>query len=510
MDERLRFVGSVVPDEKSSAHFQDVILPLVDSVLAQLRVSKCSYQITIDNLSAASVTEQDIQISGHSMDVALFLALLAAPLGLSVPTSALFTGHIGGASGQILMVRSLSEKIQCAIDSPDVTRFHIPELDADGSLKRLRPQLREELHCIIAKAKRDMRITHARNITELIQDVFGEHSILLASLQNGLFNQSLKVDTQSARYLCSDLPARFLKHLRELFMQLDEDNAHKLCQAWVKHHFESKQYPTGAGSQLSMMVTGLPPQVKKRLRQKFPLSKENRLTLGKFANATDATDVQSLFNLEQLLIPTSSEIVDDKENKLVTSRVLDDLLKAISPHQLAKSIASPLFEARATYFLTTSKVRDSSDFFEVITSFHVHLLQHMNSIQPPSKPSLYRPQAINLVEQAYAKGGGVKAALRESLEPLQGGVASVLDSMTHFLIEEQKGYQVRDCLATAIAPLDWQSEINLMDALISKIKPDLPDDLQSLTAEELAGDWQHYLIQYSNSQNQFHQIIRNI
>jgi len=507
--QRLEFVGDVQPSEKSLKHFTEVVLPLADSVLARFNISQCSYRITINNLGAASISNQNIQITGHSMDVSLFLTLLATPLGLAIPADYLFTGHIGGAKGQILLVQSLPEKIQCAIEAKHITKFFIPSLESDDSLRALRPKLREELHCTIAKAKREIKISPANDVTELVRNVFDEHTVLLGALQTGRYKDALAINDTFTKHMGHNLEDRFIHHLKNLWMHLDDERAHVLCREWVHYHLAQNHYPADAGGQLTQLLRCLPPQVKKHLRQNLSIPKENRLKLAKLACKTDADDVQLLFSLERALRPNNKNTNKQKPDTQITSIILDDLLEKVSPHYLAKEISAPLFEARALYFLPKNTVADSTEFFEIITSFYVHVLQHIGNIKSQAVDSLYRADAIALLERAYNQHKGSKGALRESLNPLHGGLAHILNAMIQTLCEERQNHHVQDTLATVIDPLDWLEELALMKALLARIQPDLPTDLQSLTAEELACNWRHLVVQYAKTQNQFHELIRN-
>ncbi len=109
--ERLCFSGPVSLNEKTLGHVRSVILPLADRLVAYLDLPRSNYEISIANISAASLYDKGVALSGYSADLPIFLAIISAALGIPVETNVVSTGHIASLDGDIRMVKELPAKI---------------------------------------------------------------------------------------------------------------------------------------------------------------------------------------------------------------------------------------------------------------------------------------------------------------------------------------------------------------------------------------------------------------
>ena len=55
--DRISFVGPVAFEEPSSIHIHDILIPIVDSVLDSLKLGKRSFEISVVNPGAVSVSD---------------------------------------------------------------------------------------------------------------------------------------------------------------------------------------------------------------------------------------------------------------------------------------------------------------------------------------------------------------------------------------------------------------------------------------------------------------------
>ena len=503
--ERVVCSGPVSLSESSLEHLENVILPLVDSLVESLGSEKFCYQVQIRNIGAASVFEQQTVISGHSMDVSLFIGLLGASLGLSVSNDSLFTGHIG-VDGRILMIKSLPQKLACAVNSTEVRDFFIPSIDSESSLKLLRPKLRERLHCEIVQAKESLSIRQVNTVEELILSVFSENDVLLGALSTNRF-YSEESNERALAHLSANLSQRFYKELRRIWMELDVSEWEKLIHAWLEYHIGAKLYPSKCGAQFCAEVQSLPPQIKRHLRENLSAIKSARMKLAQLAQESDSTDIEKLFALENLL--GRSATLPPKEVEQATSTVLDTLLLELSERELSKRITAPLMEARVQFRLVSTKVSDSEEFYEIVHAFYVHLLQQTGDVVLDMQNPILKSESQKLLKMSYREENGLKVALREALEPTQGGISLVLDKMTQALGSQRQNSYVSYILNKAVDLLDSKEELQLAEVFLMRLRPDLPDDLQNLTAVELTQDWQGLILRYIQTRDQFHQLLRN-
>jgi len=80
--DRLCFTGVVGFEPKTREHIEKIILPLVERIFRHLHLEPDSYDLSVANPGAASAAEVPPTITGFSADVPVFLAFLAASLGL--------------------------------------------------------------------------------------------------------------------------------------------------------------------------------------------------------------------------------------------------------------------------------------------------------------------------------------------------------------------------------------------------------------------------------------------
>ena len=502
--DRIVFGGEISLSDSTLMHLREVLLPLVDSILSSLGVPSCCYRLSISNFSAASVVEQQTVISGHSLDVSLLLGLLSAPLGLRVPAKSLLTGHVD-ANGAILMVQSLPEKMQSAISSLGISRFYIPRLDSEQSLKALRPKLRESLHCAIAQAKGSIEIQPVAHLCDLIRSVFDEEAVLSGALSTGRFSQA-SFTAPIAQHLGADLPRRFFDTIRQSWMQLE--SAQMLWGAWFRAHIGMKLYPSGAGRSFANLIQSLPPQARRFVSAELYHFGDSRLQLIAFAKHSDESDVHILSSLESLL-GEAQDVSSASEKSEVSNRSLEKLLSKLSARVIAKQITAPVMEARAQFQLHSTQVADSGEFFDTIRAFYLHVLGKTGGVILDAQNPFLQAEAISLLKRAYPHKNGLKQAMSEAIEPTQGGIFTVLNTMAQTLCTERESSYVTHALDTVIDSLDWEEELRLAESFLSRVKADLPPDLQNLSAEELTSDWQSLIIQYVRSRDQFHETLRN-
>lgn len=183
---RLRFIGSGQFAEKTMLHIKGVLLFLAYSVLDPLGLPKLKYCISVANLGAASVNDIGLKISGFSADVPVLLGILAASLNLSIPDDVIATGHIASLDGDIRMVKGVPAKVQAAITAK-MARFICPTTDQDSSLDCFTPLKMRQIRAALAQAKREIKIIAVRDINDLVQAVFSDEQVVLASLRHGFF-----------------------------------------------------------------------------------------------------------------------------------------------------------------------------------------------------------------------------------------------------------------------------------------------------------------------------------
>ena len=118
------------------------------------------------------------------------------------------------------------------------------------------------------------------------------------------------------------------------------------------------------------------------------------------------------------------------------------------------------------------------------------------------------PDAVALLERAFAKWGGFNGALAEARWPTRGGLRAALDAMTDQLKTEQQAKYVSYVFKEAIDALDHDARAAFVAALLDRLRPDLPADLQEQPAERFVDHYEAIARAYVDSRDQVNGLLR--
>ena len=90
---RLLFAGPAAFSRKTANHIAGVILPAADIIFKALNLPQKCFEISVVNLGVASLMDVGITISGYSVDVPIFTAMLSAELQMAIPENVISTGQ---------------------------------------------------------------------------------------------------------------------------------------------------------------------------------------------------------------------------------------------------------------------------------------------------------------------------------------------------------------------------------------------------------------------------------
>ena len=135
-NDRLVFSGSVKFDQQGKQQLNKIVLPQVDQILIALGQSFDCYELSITNPGATSSSDLQLNITGFSIDVAAFMALLSVSLNIPIKQDIAFTGHLSSKSGDISPVKSLPAKCVAVLEDGNINEFVYPDLNMDISLKK--------------------------------------------------------------------------------------------------------------------------------------------------------------------------------------------------------------------------------------------------------------------------------------------------------------------------------------------------------------------------------------
>lgn len=519
---QIRFAGPIAFVPSVQLHLQEVVFPVVDRIRTMLGLSPVTFEVSAANVGATSCHDIGIQVAGFSADASVFIAALAALLGIPVPPDVLVTGHVASLDGDITAVSALPAKLAAASTDPTVRRFLYPRFDRDASLSLLSPNELAAMEDALleADAHGQPRTFAVRDVAELIAQVFTEEDIVLANVRAGFFGASIPQTPMSDLFarvlqrLSDRIEARFWSVLEGQFQGGRGAEANELLRARVAMHIRRKEYPTDFGRKLTQLLQSLPPPVR-GLGATFPLLPVRQcIELSQFAGEVDHGDVQFLFETaagkaaDSARSPLQATPITGAQERLKSSAGLDLVLDSICGNALAQRIGLPIDTARATYQLESVTTSSHHDFLRICSSFYSHLLCHVCCSAISVDPGAAVRDALDLVGQAFEREGGLSGAEAEARDATRGGLRFVLDAMTESFKRDQQSKEVRRVLKEAIDPMDWASKVTIMSELLTRLGSGLPPDLRARPVERYAKSVEALIQQYVKSVNEMGRLMR--
>jgi hypothetical protein len=180
---------------------------------------------------------------------------------------------------------------------------------------------------------------------------------------------------------------------------------------------------------------------------------------------------------------------------------LDYLLERIEETSLVRHIDKKLDQARASYRIDTSVIKNESQFIEAITAFWLHC-----GTPKPIDPGLVehsaaKAEAIEMLHQAYTRHGGYAAAYSEARNGIHGGLLCVFDVLIQELKFQKRRAYVRFHFRKAVDQSDPRAQVALMTALMHRFPNSVPKELRRKPPEHFVKKSEEILISLSESMN---------
>ena len=516
--ELVSFVGPVAFEEPTAKHTRDVLIPVVDGIADSLGLPKRSFEISVVNPGAASVSDLGVRIRGFSADVPVLLAMLSAALKMPAPDDIVTTGHIASVEGDIGAVKAIPAKVQAAGMDDSVRYFICPDLEKDKSLTVLSPKQRQLSIEAIAAARNYVRIKSVCTIAELIEEVFTEQSIIEASLESGFYGVIKKQSDcmnplQTAVYFLANNKRRFWKVLQRYFMTGKGLEGRRLLEAFARFHIAQKSYPAMLGHKLFELICSLPPVVR-RLKMDFPILDTGLcIELSTFARKSDYMDVPVLFDAAHGRNIAYKSVICSAPPEPTTSdsdcTAFDMLTAHISEQAFARKYGIAIDSARGSYALDSSTVSSYDQFIDTVQAFYIHVQQYLHPDAALDMDKT-RSEATDILERAFRLKGGEKWAFGQAMDGTQGGLRSVLDTFTDQYKRERRAAYIRKLFKEAVDSMDWDQRVAFMCGAMKRMGPFLPPELKDEPPERFAGNYEAIVQAYVQSLDRVGQLLRTM
>lgn len=298
-----------------------------------------------------------------------------------------------------------------------------------------------------------------------------------------------------------DFSDSFLKRI----ISGEYDSAAEFLKEFLEAHLSENRYPKGIGSGLFDALVAISQEKKAKIQfPLFPTTFNDRLFA--VADSSNSTDAKLLFIINSGNSIKTLQADNGNQDHAIENR-LEIILRKIDAINLTRKIALPIDSARAS-FAFQSVTADPDGFDEVLVSFYSHLLSSLNRKISDSDHYALGAEAYELLNRAYTNKGGIKAAMVDVVEGVNGGLRQVFDAMVEQLKYEEKEAYVNYVLKTEIDPLDWDAKVSLMKSFLEKLRGNLPKEITRDPPERFVSNWEVIVKAYVRSIEQVKSILK--
>jgi hypothetical protein len=494
-DNRLVYGSDSVFPESSREHFEIDIIPLVDRIINKLGRPKTSFSISIDTPGAITAVEQPWTITGRSIDLAVFFALLSAGLQLPVSQDIAYTGHISTSDGDICQVKSLSLKAQAALEDLAITGFCFPALDSDTSMKTLTPKAHETITGDIRACRGRIKLFDIEYIADAIQKILAHNALVIAALHSGYFEYECETKGNGVsniiHELTCDLKTKFWTSLENCIIEKDLAQVHHLLDSFARYYSNVRRYPSGFGESLARLLMSLPGPILKSpgLMPMLPMKRYD--TLIENAAEEDQNDINRLYQALYTL-PEQGITVDDdttfqiKPHPKRDEILLDHLIEQTESELIDRIILRPYDEARSNFYLDNNSVESYDKLIDTLSRFFCHIIRHTGTSSGPLDENRLRTDAINLAQEAYPGTDRFNGMVNDAKLGTNGGLRIILDTFTEHLKETARQKHIMGIFREAIDPLDHTTKTALIQLFKDRFHDILPTEIHNQSSDEIA------------------------
>ncbi len=503
---RIEMIGPVNFSDTSRKQIDEVVLPLVDRIVGSLGVPQHSFEITLVDLDATSMLEHPTEISGRSMELSVFLALLSCTLNLPIRDEILCTGHIASIDGDIKMVRSIPAKLNAAVMEKTIETFIHPSLDNDNSVSSLldESEIINVEHAINLH-KDKINIEQVGDIASLLKKVFSDYALITASLSNDYFTTQFEhtprnpINVRISEFFCKDLEIRYWQVFQSLIQSGKFDTASTLLSNRMAFQIKEGEYPDNFGQMVMQVMRTIPSSFLTQLPDGF-IAIQTWTQLIQFAREDQLNDVylflQAINPNYWPSLPKTELDTQTASQTTITKEVVELVLNQISRKNLSKQIGRPFYNANSKFFHLLVVVESTEQFHQCVDSFYLHLMTHTRNSNSNVLPMSVQSDANDLLERAFSNNGGIVAALDEAKEGYKGGLPFICTRMTEQLINEEKEKYINFILTRAIKEDDIEQKIDFMRYFLKKIRMLFGDDISLDEPEYYAQNYKSLVRSY--------------
>jgi len=515
-DLAIQYIGNVKLEESTQNHLQNTVYPILKNICYLLKINLPPLSFEIRVPGAASSSELNVVISGHSFDLPITLALISATLNIPINQAFCVTGQLATISGEITLVASLPDKLYVARESNSLTSFIYPDHTSDQSFKDLKPAAYSEYQAAIKEARIHLDLFPVNSLVEALESLFDETDLIQAAFANKFWNMgSIKPDRNQPssfhQYFIGNHEKRLWLQIETLLEDHNTTRLRQLIETWVLWSIANKSYPTDFGSKLSGLIQSMPKHIRRDLRQFTLLPKTDYIRLIQFADESDHEDISALHDTLYALDYDSGPkgvLPGNKEREHLG--LLAFMEEKLSPQSIEDLILKPWDEARASFRLTKNTSPDYDFFLDTINRFYIHTERRVYDRNPINDHDLTGAKALEMLNQSFRGEQKHKEAIIIVKTGHSGGMRFILDTITEDQKQLAKQKYTLSVFTKYIDSTDENLRLDLIRQMFSLWDKYLPDSIKTQAPERFINSYEKIILAWLESQDAFNRTINKL
>jgi len=193
-------------------------------------------------------------------------------------------------------------------------------------------------------------------------------------------------------------------------------------------------------------------------------------------------------------------MVSSAEETDTATRILDQLLGALSPEGIRHAVDAPMDRALASHEWPRGPCTSQAAMLEHAGRLLRHLHAHGMMARPLTSKQA-RAEAARILHDRYINGEarGFTAALLDLHGEGQGGINIVLTTLADIVRREMRDRYVRGVIAELVDPLDWPMKCRLARQVLTRFRRHLPGALASVDEEQFAEACPALVLRYAET-----------
>jgi hypothetical protein len=497
-------------EESVRSHWEDVIIPLTKTIAKQLDLETPAFSLELVTPGAATVDDRHVHLSGHSLDLALFLAMLSSLLEQPLKQGVVASAMMATKSGELSIVGGLPLKLEACVETDSVKEVIICDHRLDASFKEMKPAQYSDYQAATKSAGQYLKIHSISHVSESLAAAFETADLIKAGMDLGFWNRQLS-EFESLPYLTQlNQPPAFINTIEELIVSGEREQLLNLFTSFIGFHLSRSLYPEGFGRDLLSLLKALPTYLQRDLNWDNIFPKRQYIQLTQSATENDLNDVSLLHDALYGRKDTSKPTVQTPVDQTPDHGLLDYLLSKLDEETLNYEIDSPFNEARASFRLNNNTYTSSEDFVSELECFIHHLSRWVPNLFAPLSGEFVTAKTLELLELSFGQDSPLKRVFEWVRTGRNGGMRSVLDKITEDQIAlARKKYSLAVFTRTMDAS-DEDLRLSLIKAMLEKWKDLLPKDILDQSPHAFMNSYEKIILTWLDSRARFQSTINRL